>query len=224
MRSNEAHLHVTGLSRYVDDLPAPEGMLHAQVYGSPVAHGRLSALEIGEALDQEGVVAVLTAGDIPGANLLGPIIQDEQLLAEGTVQYAGQPLAVVVAASWRQARRGLRCLRADIEPLPAVVDPREAFARGLVIDRGRTFEIGDVDGAWAGCETVVEGRCEVGRAGARVPGDATGPRAARRGRGPADLQFHPEPVCRSEIRGPHPRSAPPQGGSGRGAHRRRLRR
>ena len=76
-------------------------MLHAQVYGSPGAHGEIRALDIAEASRQPGVVAVLTAQDIPGANVVGPIIQDEQLLAEGSVHYVGQPLAVVVAECCR---------------------------------------------------------------------------------------------------------------------------
>lgn len=153
----DAPLHVRGESEYVDDLPPPAGMLHAQVFGSPVAHGRVRSLDVEAARHAEGVVAVLTAQDIPGKNILGPIVLDEWLLAEDLVEFVAQPMAVVVAETWELARKALRLIRADIEPLPPIVNPRQAFAKGHVFHEGRTFELGDVDAAWATCDLVVEG-------------------------------------------------------------------
>ncbi len=153
----DAPLHVRGESEYVDDLPPPAGMLHAQVFGSPVAHGRVKALDVEAARRAEGVVAVLTAKEIPGKNILGPIVLDEWLLAEDLVEYVGQPMAVVVAETWELARKALRLVRTEIDPLPPVVNPREAFAKGEVIHEGRTFALGDVDAAWSMCDLVLEG-------------------------------------------------------------------
>lgn len=158
----DAPLHVRGESEYLDDLPPPLGMLHAQVFGSPAAHGRVKALDVSAARAAEGVVAVLTARDIPGQNRLGPIILDEWLLAEEIVEFAGQPMAIVVAETWEQARKALRLVRAEIDELPPITNPREAFARGQVIHEGRTFRLGDVDAAWAQCDVVVEGSVDLG--------------------------------------------------------------
>jgi xanthine dehydrogenase large subunit len=158
----EAKLHVCGTSEYVDDVVPPEKMLHAQVYDSPVAHGRIRSLDLAAAREADGVVAVFTAADVPGSNIFGPIIQDEQLLVQDTVEFIGHPIAVVVASRYELARAAVRLIHAEIETLPAVTDPREAFDRGLILDAPRTFELGDVDAAWADCDCIVEGACDIG--------------------------------------------------------------
>lgn len=158
----DSHLHVRGESEYVDDVPPPPGLLHAAVFGSPKAHGVITRLAAGAARAAPGVVAVLTAGDIPGVNRFGPIIEDEQLLAEREVCFIGHPIAVVVARSAHQARQARDLIEVDVDDLPVVVDPRAAFARGDLIHPPRTMAIGDVAGAWRQCAVVVEGRCEIG--------------------------------------------------------------
>ncbi len=111
MKHIDAALHTRGESEYVDDLPQPAEMLFAAVYGSPTAHGKVKKLDYSEAEKVPGVVAVLTAKNIPGENQIGPIIQDEPLLAEDEVHFEGQPMAVVIASSPQTAREGVRaCL------------------------------------------------------------------------------------------------------------------
>src|SRR4249920_2385254 len=87
-----AHLHVAGAAPYVDDLPELAGTLHAALGLSPVAHGRLLAIDSARIAAEPGVVAVLTAADIPGPNDCGPVIHDDPILAEGEVHYLGQPV------------------------------------------------------------------------------------------------------------------------------------
>ncbi len=162
MKHIDAALHTRGASQYVDDVPPPADLLHAAVCAAPVAHGVIRALHLDEARALGGVAAVLTAADIPGENQIGPIIQDEPLLAEGAVHYVGQPVALVVATTPEIARKGVRRIRIEIEERPVVTDPRAAFAQGEVIGTPRTFARGDVDEAWAACDLVVEGTCEIG--------------------------------------------------------------
>ena len=162
MKHIDSHLHVRGESQYVDDVPPPPDMLHAAVFGSPKAHGIITRLATGAARAAPGVVAVLTAGDIPGVNRFGPIFEDEQLLVEREVCFIGHPIALVVARSAHQARQARELIEVEIDELPVVVDPREAFANGDLIHPPRTMALGDVAGAWAGCDVVVEGRCEIG--------------------------------------------------------------
>ena len=69
----DSHLHVRGESQYVDDVPPPPDMLHAAVFGSPKAHGMITRLATDAACAAPGVLAVLTAADIPGVNRFGPI-------------------------------------------------------------------------------------------------------------------------------------------------------
>jgi xanthine dehydrogenase large subunit len=158
----DSHLHVRGESQYVDDVPPPPGMLHAAVFGSPVAHGTITRLAAGAARTAPGVVAVLTAADIPGVNRFGPIIEDEQLLVEREVCFIGHPIALVVARTAHQARQARELIEVAIDGLPVVVDPREAYAHGDLIHPQRTMAAGDVAAAWSDCDVVVEGRCEIG--------------------------------------------------------------
>ena len=162
MQHLDAALHTRGASCYVDDVRPPEGMCYAAVYGSPVAHGLVRALHLDAARTAEGVLAVLTASDIPGENQIGPIIEDEPLLAEGTVHFQGQPVALVVATTPELAYRAVSLITMDCTPLPVITDPREAFARGEIIGMPRTFAMGDVDAAWAACDVVLEGSCDIG--------------------------------------------------------------
>jgi xanthine dehydrogenase large subunit len=162
MKNQDAILHVRGASRFVADEPLPQQTAFAAVVPSPVAHGRVLALATHLAAQADGVLAVLTSRDIPGQNQIGSIIQDEPLLAAETVDYVGQPLALVVATTEEAARRAARLVTAEIEPLPAIFDPREAFVRGELIAPPRTFACGDVDRAWAECAVVVSGRADSG--------------------------------------------------------------
>ena len=212
-----------GESQYVDDAPPPAGMLHAAVFGSPKAHGIITRLATEAARAAPGVVAVLTADDIPGVNRFGPIFEDEQLLVEREVCFIGHPIALVVARSAHQARQARELIEVEIDELPVVVDPREAFAAGDLIHPPRTMAAGDVAGAWSGCDVVVEGPLRDRRPGAPLPGDAARPRGAAGGRRDAGVLLHPG-AGRGTARGGFGAwHADAQGRSGREAARRRLR-
>ncbi|NEV64849.1 molybdopterin cofactor-binding domain-containing protein [Thiorhodococcus minor] len=155
-------LHALGRSRFVDDIPAPSGALHAAVSCSPHPHAGVRGLDTAAALAVEGVVGVLTARDIPGANAIGIVVGDEPLLAEDSVHYAGQPLALVLARNPEQARRGAAAIRLDAEPLPVMADPRRAREEGRLFAPARTFGCGDVEAAWSRCAHVVGGRVACG--------------------------------------------------------------
>lgn len=161
MKHYDAEWHVRGDSEYVDDVAAPAGMLHAAVVGSPVAHGTIRSIDSASALAMPGVVAVITADDIPGKNQLGPIIQDETLLAVDEVHYIGQPTALVVAETVEAARLAASEVDVSCDELDVIVDPRVAHESGHFIDTPRTFSMGDVDAAWAECDHVIEGQCEI---------------------------------------------------------------
>ena len=126
-----AHLHVQGAAPYADDLPELQGTLHAALVLSPLAHGRLLGIDTERLRHLPGVVAVFTAADIPGTNDCGPIQHDDPILADGVVQYLGQPVCAIVATSRELARRAARAGREalQIEALPAVLSARDAHAQ-----------------------------------------------------------------------------------------------
>ena len=130
-----AHLHVSGAAPYTDDLPEPAGTLHCALGLSPLAHGRLLGVELERLRQQPGVVAVLTAADIPAENNCGPLLHDDPILASDELRYAGQPVFAIIARSRDQARRAAALAKQVIqaEPLPAVLSAREAHALGQYV-------------------------------------------------------------------------------------------
>ncbi|MEO6363297.1 MAG: xanthine dehydrogenase molybdopterin binding subunit [Caldimonas sp.] len=130
-----AHLHVAGAAPYIDDLPELAGTLHAALGLSPLAHGRIVAIDVDAIAAMPGVVAVLTAKDIPGRNDCGPVVHDDPILADSHVHYAGQPVFAVIATTRDAARRGAAQAKAvlRIEPLPPILTPVEAHAAGSYV-------------------------------------------------------------------------------------------
>lgn len=160
MQNVDADFHVKGESVFIDDMFTHERLLHAVVFGSPVAHGRILSLDYQKALAAPGVVAVLGAKDIPGENQLGTIIADEPMLAEDAVHFIGDPILIVVAESRKQAETAIKLIEYDIAPLPVITDPRTAFDKGKLIAPPRTFLLGDPDAHWEECDYIIEGSAE----------------------------------------------------------------
>ncbi|KPP84241.1 MAG: xanthine dehydrogenase molybdopterin binding subunit XdhB [Rhodobacteraceae bacterium HLUCCA08] len=160
---DSAPLHVTGAARYVDDIPTPAGCLHLAFALSDTARGRLDAMSLDAAQGAPGVVAVLTATDLPFANDVSPSAHDEPLLATGEVHYVGQPLALVAAATHRQARIAARRVTATISSHPPVLTIDDALQAGWRFEDGpRIYEKGDIAAALAGAPHRVQGRLEIG--------------------------------------------------------------
>src|SRR5687768_7861093 len=153
-------MHVRGESIYLDDIPLQAGTLFAAVFDSPIAHGKIIKLELGEAESMNGIVRIFTSKDIPGENRIGGIVPDEELLATDHVHFCGMPIALVVAETEEVARAAVKKIKVEIEPLPVITNPREAHAKGELIIPPRTFNLGNVDNAWNECEYIFEGVAE----------------------------------------------------------------
>ncbi|SEK04289.1 xanthine dehydrogenase molybdopterin binding subunit [Paraburkholderia diazotrophica] len=124
-----AHLHVSGRATYTDDIPELAGTLHAALGLSPKAHAKILSMKFDKVRATPGVVAVFTADDIPGHNDCAPIVKgDDPILADGVVQYVGQPMFIVVATSHDAARLGARRAEFEFEELPAVLTAQQARA------------------------------------------------------------------------------------------------
>jgi xanthine dehydrogenase large subunit len=130
-----AHLHVAGSATYIDDMAELAGTLHAALGLSPVAHGKLTGVKLATLRALPGVVDVIVAADIPGPNECGPIVHDDPILAEGTVQFLGQPVFAVIAHTRDAARRAAARAKdfIDIEPLPAVLTMRQAHVQASYV-------------------------------------------------------------------------------------------
>lgn len=157
-----AVLHVLGQATYTDDIRETAGTLHAALGLSSRAHARILGIDLEQVAASRGVVAVLTAQDIPGLNDCGPIIHDDPILADGLVQYVGQPVFIVVADSHDNARRAARLARIDYEDLPAILSPQEARAAESYVLPPMRLARGDAHSAFAGAPHRVKGELYVG--------------------------------------------------------------
>ncbi|MEJ2745561.1 MAG: molybdopterin-dependent oxidoreductase [bacterium] len=158
MRNVDMAMHVRGTSLFVDDIVTPDGCLHAALYTSPVACGKIRAIDVSQAAAEPGVVAVYTHRDVPGINEVGHVFKDQPLLAVDRVEYIGQPIALVVAETRRAALHAAKLVTADIEELEAVFDPRVAAAKGMIHGQKRILVDGDPEAAFAECKHVVQGK------------------------------------------------------------------
>lgn len=157
-----------GAGCFVDDLELPE-MYHAVIVRSPIAHGRIAAMDATAALALPAVVAVFTHADIPASVTpipvrVGPLAGLERCLqfplAKDVVRYVGEPIAVVIAQDRYTAEDGADLVVVDIDPLDAVAGMAAALRDEVLVhaDAGTNRAAhyvarrGDVDGAFAGAD------------------------------------------------------------------------
>ena len=129
---NDAHAKVTGKAKYTDDLKFPN-LLHAAPVYSDYVHAKIDSIITEDAENYPGVVRVLTARDVAGANHCGQIVQDFPIFADGKILHHGDVVAMIVAESRDIAIRASRLVRVEATPLPAVLDPEEAMGPDSVL-------------------------------------------------------------------------------------------
>ncbi|MDW3215312.1 MAG: xanthine dehydrogenase family protein molybdopterin-binding subunit [Ilumatobacteraceae bacterium] len=131
VRRTEDPALLTGAARYVADLPL-ERPLHAAFVRSDIPHGILTAVHLDDAAAMPGVVAVWTAAELGLPPHQGRVTAHEHFarppLATERVRFVGEPIAVVFAETGRAAADAAEAVWADIDLLPALIDPEEAIA------------------------------------------------------------------------------------------------
>ncbi|MCF6444138.1 xanthine dehydrogenase molybdopterin binding subunit [Nereida sp. MMG025] len=158
-----ALLHVTGAARYVDDIPLPVGALHLAFGLSEIARGRITEMDLDAVRSAEGVVAVLTADDLPFANDCSPSAHDEPLLSDGAVHYLGQPVFLVVARSHLLARKAARLGQIVYQKETPILTIDDAIAANTIFEEGpRIWERGDLDHAIKTATHRITGQMELG--------------------------------------------------------------
>lgn len=142
---DSAILHVTGAARYTDDIPTPANTLHLAFGLSQIARGRIRGMDLAKARSAQGVVAVLTAQDLPFANDVSPSAHDEPLLAQTDIHYLGQPIFLVVADSHLAARKAARLGLINYVKETPILTIDDALAAGSRFEEGpRIYETGTV--------------------------------------------------------------------------------
>ncbi len=153
---------VIGATRYAGDLTVP-GLLHARLVPSLHAHARIRAIDATAALAVPGVVAVLTAKDLP---IVGHGEERRyEPLARDVAVFAGQPVALVIGESEAAAEDAVDLVQVDVEALApfvdvAAIEPDADEGSAHVFSRGSERR-GDVERAFARCDAIVEGHFRV---------------------------------------------------------------
>ena len=174
LRRKEDRRLITGRTRWTDNITLP-GLLHVAMVRSPMAHARITRVDVSPALDRPGVVAAFSGADL--ADQLGTlpcawpvtadmVHPDHRPLAVDEVRHVGEAVAVVVARDRYAAADALEAVEVDYEPLPAVTDMEEALKDEVLVhsDKGTNksflwpFDGGDYDAAKAKAEVVVKRR------------------------------------------------------------------
>ena len=168
---------LTTAGHFIDDLALP-GLAHAAYVRSPHARARIRHIDVRRALDHPGVYAVLTGDDV--AQLTRPQRGRVPLpnspkvyaLAYQQVRYVGEPVVGIAAVDRATAEDAADLIRVEYDPLPPVLDPEEALQAdapvvfeevGSNILWHSTFPYGDVEGAFAQADTVVDERVTIHR-------------------------------------------------------------
>ncbi len=122
---------VTGAAKYTDDLSF-EGMLHARVKRAEAPHAIVRDIDVSKARALAGVVAVLTADDIPAQHNHGLVIFDwPSLVGIGErVRYVGDAIAIVAAETREIATRAMELIEIEMEAQPIISDPVQARQSG----------------------------------------------------------------------------------------------
>ncbi len=124
-------LHVAGTATYIDDIREPEGVLHvAPGYARECAKGKLIAVDLGAVRSAPGVVAVLTAKDIPGINDCSPAMGDDPIFAATEIAFHGQVIFAVVAETRDAARSAARFAKIEVAAETPVVSTSDAISMG----------------------------------------------------------------------------------------------
>jgi carbon-monoxide dehydrogenase large subunit len=139
LRTEDPGFLTTG-AVYTDDLVDERlaGAVRVTFVRSPVAHARIVSIDTEAAAGMPGVVAVLTADDLETreqrpAMPMYPASMRQHLLARDVVRFVGEPVAVVLTEEQYQGEDAAELVSVDYEPLPAVVDPRDALTGDVLL-------------------------------------------------------------------------------------------
>jgi len=163
-RHDSAHKHVTGTAVYIDDMPEPAGLLHGCLGLSTATHAKVLSMDLDAVRTAPGVKLVLTGKDMPASNDISPTGRhDEPVLADGLVQFYGQPIFAVIAETREQARRACRLAKVEYEELPFFTDVGETDRRnGKMVTPPLKLERGDAEGAIASAPRRLSGQMRCG--------------------------------------------------------------
>jgi CO/xanthine dehydrogenase Mo-binding subunit len=166
MRRKEGRDKVTGRAIYIDDLTFP-GMLHGVTVRSPIARGQIRNISFDHDIPWDQFV-IVTAQDIPGANCVALILDDQPYLADGSVNHPEEPVLLLAHQDKYLLEEARRRVRLEIDPLTPIFTIEDSLNKTEIVwgednvFKSFLLEKGNVDEALANADLIVEGEYETG--------------------------------------------------------------
>ena len=134
--------HVSGKAYYTDDIPEPPGTLFGAIGWSKKAHAIIKKINLDKVFKSEGVVAVVTADDIPGRNDVGPVYDGDPIFPK-KAEYYGQPLFAVAATTTELARKAVLAAKISYKTLKPITTIKEALKKKSFVLKERVIKKGE---------------------------------------------------------------------------------
>ncbi|WP_372741095.1 xanthine dehydrogenase molybdopterin binding subunit [Neptunomonas sp.] len=154
--------HVSGEALYVDDRLEYPNQLHLYARLSEQAHATIVKIDTSPCDEIPGVVCVITAKDVPGKLDIGAVFAGDPLLADGVVEYLGQPILAVAANSLDIARQAANAAIIEYAPLPAVLDVKQALDNKQFVQESHQHKRGDAEKALQNARHRLQGELHIG--------------------------------------------------------------
>uniref|UniRef100_A0A671Q769 Xanthine dehydrogenase/oxidase n=1 Tax=Sinocyclocheilus anshuiensis TaxID=1608454 RepID=A0A671Q769_9TELE len=153
----------TGEAIYCDDIPCYENELHLALVTSTKAHALIKSIDTSDAMAVPGVVAFISAKDIPGSNMTGPVVYDETVFADDKVTCVGHIVGAFVADTQAHAQRAAKAVKISYEELqPVIVTIQDAIANKSFFQPVRSIERGDVAQGFKDSDHILHGEMHIG--------------------------------------------------------------
>ena len=162
VKHDSAPKHVTGEAVYVDDRLEFPNQLHVYARMSDRAHARIVRIDTAPCYAVPGVAIAITAQDVPGQLDIGAVMPGDPLLADGKVEYVGQPVIAVAADSLETARKAAMAAIIEYEDLEPVIDVVDALRKKHFVLDSHTHKRGDSTGALATAPRRLQGSLHIG--------------------------------------------------------------
>lgn len=162
VKHDSAPKHVSGEAVYVDDRLEFPNQLHVYARMSDRAHARIVRIDTSPCYEVPGVAIAITAQDVPGQLDIGAVLPGDPLLADGKVEYIGQPVIAVAADSLETARKAAMAAIIEYEDLEPVLDVVDALHKKHFVLDSHTHQRGDSATALAAAPRRLQGSLHIG--------------------------------------------------------------
>jgi xanthine dehydrogenase large subunit len=162
VKHDSAEKHVSGAATYIDDRLEFPNQLHVYARMSDRAHARILSIDTAPCYATAGVTLVITSKDVPGQLDIGAVVAGDPLLADGLVEYVGQPILAVAAKDLETARKAAMAAIIEFEDLEPVLDVEVALAKKHFVLDSHQHKRGDSDAALASAPRRLQGKLHIG--------------------------------------------------------------